>query len=516
MDSISTSPSRFAWFTERLNPVLIKEVRQALRGASFRNVYLVTLILVGVVGTTVLLNLGVNGESGGGRTFGQAVVGCLCVGLIGLVPLVAFQSVSGEWEEDTYDLLILTDLSPFQVVFGKLLSCAVQILLMLAAFSPVVAVGLVLQGLDPVAVVFLSIYLPVVSLGLCCMAMAVAAHCRLRMIRVMAMGLTALGLALMTMAMISFEGQIIENPDMVQDWDFVAGMGIGSLAGITVSGLAFCAAMVRFTHEEDNASTPARLVLAAGGLSAVTFGALVFGRGGLGAQEFAASMVGFFVFGYPAFLAFATEPTRLGRRTALRLKGKGLALLRLPFLPGADRGIHYLMVLGIAMSALLWFFTAIGGGFSSIGGPVSASSNPITPLAAVVTCVIYLLFYVGLPTLVLRPFCKTANGRWRVRLMCITFLLAGIMLPMAAGMFVRDRALSQGRHALNPFWGLNRVIDDGEFLAAEIVPMLMLGGAIGIVFLLRLPKSLGEVRAALRGEVPELAAKADSKGPAGA
>ena len=81
MDTISPSPSRFEWISERLNPVLIKEVRQALRGASFRNVYLVTLILIGVVGTTVLLNLGISNDAGGGRIYGTAVVGCLCVGV---------------------------------------------------------------------------------------------------------------------------------------------------------------------------------------------------------------------------------------------------------------------------------------------------------------------------------------------------------------------------------------------------------------------------------------------------
>lgn len=516
MDTISTSPSRFEWFTERLNPVLIKEVRQALRGASFRNVYLVTLILIGVAGTTVLLNLGVSNDAGGGRIFGQTVVGCLCVGLIGLVPLVGFQSVSGEWEEDTYDLLILSDLSPFQVVFGKLLSCAVQILLMLAAFSPVVAVGLVLQGLDPVAVLFLSLYLPVVSLGLCCVAMAVAAHCRLRMIRVMAMGLVALGLALMTMGMIGFQGGILENPDEIQDWEFMGMLGMGSIAGITLSALAFCAAMVRFTHEEDNASTPSRLVLAAGGLGTVVLGAGLYGRGGFGADEFAGVLVGYFLFAYPAFLAFATEPAGLGRRTALRMEGKRWPLLRAPFLPGADRGVHYLMALGLVMGLLLWVFAVvITPGTIGLGGAVGRN-HPILPLMALITCVTYLLFYVGLPALVLRPFCKTPSGRWRVRLLSITFMLAGIMLPMAVGMFVGERALGQGRHALNPFWAISEVIDEGDSIPGPVIPMLIVGGVVALLYLIRLPKAYGEVHAAVRGEVREQPAAAPTAEAAGA
>ncbi len=516
MDSISTTPQRFEWLTERLNPVLIKEVRQALRGASFRNVYLVTLILIGVAGTTVLLNLGVDNDSGGGLTFGQTVVGCLCVGLIGLVPLVAFQSVSAEWEEDTHDLLILTDLSPFQVIFGKLLSCAVQILLMLAAFAPVVAVGLVLQGLDPLAVLFLTLYLPVVSLGLCCISMAVAAHCRMRMIRVMAMGLVALGLALTTMGMIGFQGELLRNPDEIQDWQFVGALGIASLAAITFSALAFCAAMVRFTHEEDNSSTPSRLVLMTGALGSLFFGFVIYGRGGFDSDELAAVLVGFFIFSYPAFLAFATEPRGLGRRTALRLEGKRWALLRMPFLPGCDRGVLYLLSLGLAMTVLLWIFAAVIAPARVASGVLSPSDDPFTPLATVVTCVAYTMIYVGLPALVLRPFCKTASGRWRVRLLCITFLLAGIMIPMAVGMVVEDRALGQGRHALNPFWALNRVVDGSGGLHSEVLPMLLAAAAITLVYLARLPKAYGEVSAAVRGRVSLLPGEAPPGEPIGA
>lgn len=503
MDTISPSPSRLEWISERLNPVLIKEVRQALRGASFRNVYLVTLILIGVVGTTVLLNLGLSNDAGGGRIYGTAVVGCLCVGLIGLVPLVAFQSISGEWEEDTYDLLILSDLSPFQVVFGKLLSCAVQIVLMLAAFAPVVAVGLVLQGLDPVAVLFLSLFLPFVSLGLCCLAMAVAAHCRMRMIRVMAMGLVALGLALVTMGMASFQSMILDNPDEIQDWDFIGITGLTSLAGITFSALAFCAAMVRFTHEEDNSSTSARLVLAFGALGAVAMGIALDGRGGFSPEEFSAILFMLFMFGYPAFLGFSTEPTGLGRRTAQRLKGKRWAFLRVPFLPGADRGVLYLLTLSLLMGLPLFLYARAAAPTAS-GAPGAIASlgrnDPLAPLLTLVVCVAYLLFYIGLPALLLRPFCKTANGRWRVRLMSITFLLAGIMMPMAAGMFVGDRDLGQGRHVFNPVWAVGKLIERGGSIPNEVMPIIFLGSGVALLYLLRLPKAFGEVRAAVRGE----------------
>src|SRR5690606_11497354 len=120
---------------ERANPILVKEVRQALRGQYFRLVFWLTLSAATVIGLVVLMAASATNEAQGIGFF-NTIFGCLAIAAHGFVPFAAFVAMGSEWEENTYDLLVLSNLRPCQIVIGKLLAAGTQALLIYSAFVP--------------------------------------------------------------------------------------------------------------------------------------------------------------------------------------------------------------------------------------------------------------------------------------------------------------------------------------------------------------------------------------------
>ena len=60
------------------------------------------------------------------------------------------------------------------------------------------------------------------------------------------------------------------------------------------------------------------------------------------------------------------------------------------------------------------------------------------------------------------------------------------------------------------------MIDEGDRIPGPVLPMILVGAVVGLLYLIRLPKAYGEVRAAVRGEVREQPAAATAAEAAGA
>lgn len=93
-------------WTNRLNPVLVKETRQALRSRSFFMAFLITLesswclslVLAGIQGASLQ-----SGESG--PEFFRAYMGALLMPLCFVVPLGVFRSATAEFADQTFEVL---------------------------------------------------------------------------------------------------------------------------------------------------------------------------------------------------------------------------------------------------------------------------------------------------------------------------------------------------------------------------------------------------------------------------
>ncbi len=135
-------------FSDRLNPILVKEVRQGLKGRLFVTVYGLVLLaswLVSVIGVT-LAGDAIHVQPM--PQFQSSFFIVLQVAALVFVPLLAFRSMQQESDADTWELLCITTLSPRQIVSGKLASAVVQSLLLASLIVPSLAFCSMLPGFD--------------------------------------------------------------------------------------------------------------------------------------------------------------------------------------------------------------------------------------------------------------------------------------------------------------------------------------------------------------------------------
>ncbi len=146
---------------DRLNPVLVKEVRQAVRGKSFRSSFIMVLAIATVVSTAVLSNLNVEDPqelAGSGTTLFFALHAVFLFCALVVVPVQANRSMASERDERTFDALIISGLSPAQIILGKWLSAGVTQLLFLVALLPFFATAATLYGLDLLMAFVLTLF----------------------------------------------------------------------------------------------------------------------------------------------------------------------------------------------------------------------------------------------------------------------------------------------------------------------------------------------------------------------
>lgn len=142
-----------------MNPVLGREVKERFR--SRRAPVFVTLWVLGVglIGYLVYLiaqmaardafGLG-QGVAGGymGRFIFEGMLALLMTAVVMIVPGLTALSIVGERERQTFHILQVTQLSPLQIVLGKLWSSMSYFLLLLVAVAPVAALPLLFGGVN--------------------------------------------------------------------------------------------------------------------------------------------------------------------------------------------------------------------------------------------------------------------------------------------------------------------------------------------------------------------------------
>jgi ABC-2 type transport system permease protein len=134
------------------NPVLVKELRGRMRGA--RAFVLLTIYLLILSGVTLLLYAALAGSAtsdlNAGRQIGKALF--LLIAAVALIevcvitPSLTAGSIAGEKERQTYDLLVASLLSPWQIVWGKLAAALAFALLMILAVVPMMSLAFLFGG----------------------------------------------------------------------------------------------------------------------------------------------------------------------------------------------------------------------------------------------------------------------------------------------------------------------------------------------------------------------------------
>ena len=130
-----------------INPILVKETRQALKSKQFSwTLILVTLVILawsilGIVGMIPSIYYNSNGSA---LLIGYVII--LIVPALIVIPQATFRSMASELEDGTFETLSLSTLSPRQILVGKLSVAALQLVVYLSVIAPCIALTYLLRG----------------------------------------------------------------------------------------------------------------------------------------------------------------------------------------------------------------------------------------------------------------------------------------------------------------------------------------------------------------------------------
>ncbi len=427
-------------FTELVGPLVVKEVRQGLRGrvfAIFFGVLLTACFFVALFAWGSATD-GMSGRQGRETlALFLAAQGAVCFFII---PFTAFRSMMKELEDETWVLLTLTGLGSRPITRGKWLSAMSQSALYASACAPFVLFSYFLNGVDIPQITASLVLTAGWSAVLTSAAVAIAANAHGRFARVIALFVT-LGVLLAGSAMgigflvaLSEEGQRMLTRDAPKN--FILGAFVFSWAltwlGLEVAGAGLAA-------PSEHASKWPRRALVTVTTLGIAFGAAVFIDAHGSRQDGAVGQIltCFFIAlaGGAAMAEADGWPREL--RDSARLK------------PGALR--TYWMMLGLlALSSVTWVALELSVGDSGGKYLRSVFATPLYPA---------LYWSLGVLVSRLTPLRKIPMAGVAGFLLSI---VVGVAFSILAALLFTGRPDHRVVNALNPFIGVFNFIDHGS------------------------------------------------------
>lgn len=472
-----------AWLddaSDGISPIVVKEIRQFVRGREFNYSFLASL----AIGLIVAF-FGSAAATAGGRS-GQWVFAVLigCLSLLGLVvvPLGAFNALRSERLEQTMDLITVTALSPRRVVLGKLLAQAVKLATLFSGVAPFVAMSFLLGGVDFVTIVTTLATAFLASMWVCAAALFVSSIPKTRAmfgLLLFAGGITMLlvfgfGRILILLLVRGLSGGMgvsfyYVGPGLggpPEWWTFAA---TATLAVVSMANLVLLAENRLSSPVEDKA-TALRVgflmqFLAIAGLF-VAIWYFVPTPGGV--AEPLGALCGLHLAVVALFTV--TEDFAVSRRVSIRASAPSRWRWLQPVLrPGGGRGAAYVLLQMAILMAVAWH--------------VNAMWSELRWIAALCG---YICFFTGVPAFSLRYLRPNASS-FLIRIAVLVGLGASLVLPdLVYYVFWRPETMDfafAGRHLFNPLMTLaswNLVESRGWFE----VPMLL--GDVGVMSYLAL------------------------------
>lgn len=462
-------------FGDRWNPLLVKELRQSMRSRGFAILFLGTQLVAAAIAALVLAV----GTSEPGQALLMALGTCLVISAVGVVPVFAFLSFTQEWDDNTHDLLVLSQLGPGRIAFGKLKCALLQVALLSVSFAPYLALGLLLEGVDPLLPITLLFTVAVVSAGSSCAAIALAGVGRSRGVRTVLLGLfTVASLGMCVFWIVMLNG-LVTTSALLREAAFWGWYSAALLLVVYSAGLCFLGARAHLAHPEEAPTLPARAVAAGGALLLPWLAYAVPATAAIFARSDALVATATFFVSLPALISFSTERERLGRVLERRLpKGLAARLLLHPLLPGGGRG------------ALLMLLVAVLIGTSAVGAnklfapPVGLISAALaTDMAFYVALVAYFWIYTSAASLLTWRLGEKLGWRWVARLSVPVLFLGGTLAGMLIGNVIGDELMAEGGHLMNPFWVLFEL---GRTKTEDSLPGLL--AISGVLLLAQVPR----------------------------
>jgi hypothetical protein len=343
---------------DRFNPIVVKEVRQALKSRQFVLTFLLLLLAAWAGSIFGVSYLGESIDYGSSALmFYAGFLFALCAATLVIVPFSTFRSIVEERTETTLELLQITGLSPVQIVRGKTMSAMVQVLVYYCAIAPFIAFTALLPGFDVVQVTFSLVMLFITALCFSLVALAIGSQARnttfqsLSALFVIAM---AFGGMMTFFSFMTTAGNVIRFDEPDTWW----ALALVVFLGLSTGYVCEQGAVAQLTFDSDNRSTGIRLAVGAQWLFC-WIGLLTFLIVRQRPRNFDAltpilTLTATYI--TVAGLLFVSAPDSLSRRVSRGLpRSRALRVLSAPFLPGGARGLLY----AIMSLLLLAFFVTV-------------------------------------------------------------------------------------------------------------------------------------------------------------
>ena len=449
------------YLTDRLNPILVKETRQALKSRQFIITFMLLLTVAWLISVFGTVWFGPAIEYGSaGRAFFVAYFYVIGFASLFVVPFGSFRSMLNERDHNTYELLSISTLSPRQIVNGKLLSSMVQVFIYYSAIAPFIAFTSLLQGFDLAMVTLFLVMGLLWSFFVSMVALMLSTLSSNRQWQAInTIGMIGLLLGLLFLAFIASTAALSESIpfDEEEFWWILVSILIGAGSNFL---LAQQIAISRLTFESDNRSSGIRIIftlqfwLLWGGVWAYSFR---YGTVAVDEDVIASCAVMTAIHWFVGGLFFSTEPDHVSRRVRRNVSRLGaVRFLMAPWLPGGRRGLLLLTIHLLAMALVgrlgswpswvqdmitaaalyVFIYVALGSAIGRLGQMISPEFRPAH--ARVLTILIGALAMIA-------PYLPAAFGftRWSN-----AYSLGEVTNPGRTMMIISETAYGSGSHNL--------------------------------------------------------------------
>ena len=161
---------RLEKINDRLNPIVVKELRQAVQG-KFLVVVIVCFLCVQLLtmGLFLVIDKSVSESFDGGLKIFRVLVSNLLMTCLLCIPAYTGIRLANERADANVDLLFITALRPQSIIWGKFLAGLVITVLLYSACMPFMTFTYLLRGIDlPSIFVLLTFDFIVVAVGIQC------------------------------------------------------------------------------------------------------------------------------------------------------------------------------------------------------------------------------------------------------------------------------------------------------------------------------------------------------------
>ncbi|XZE46884.1 hypothetical protein SH467x_002181 [Pirellulaceae bacterium SH467] len=185
LDGQSRWDKRLIQWSNWLNPILVKETRQALKSKQFTWTFGLLIMVVLAWSLLGLLSSIPNiyyASDGRGLLSGYLLILVVPAWLI--IPQASFRSMASELDDGTFETLSLSMLRPRHIILGKLNVAALQLIIYLSVIAPCIALTYLLRGVTLETILFELIVVVMTTLGLAMIAIAFASFSRSRALQI--------------------------------------------------------------------------------------------------------------------------------------------------------------------------------------------------------------------------------------------------------------------------------------------------------------------------------------------